>query len=532
VATQEQKDKMIQIASQTNTVFMDVAELAISPRLAGLLPEKLARKYSAIALNDPKGGLTLVMPDPINVEGVEEARLASGLEVTPALGLESDILKAIDKIYGPGSAAAEKSGKSEDFGFVEDDDELDMDNSQLMSHAHEVESGGAPIVKIVDLIMMDSLRKGASDIHIEPFEKRTRVRYRIDGHLIEALTVPQQHHNAVLARLKIMSNLDITENRIPQDGRFKMKTAEKEVDYRVSILPTVWGGKAVLRALDKSNLKVNLNELGFSEGSLQNFKTAIKRPFGMIIVTGPTGSGKSTTLYSILSELNSADKNLITVEDPIEYQVNGISQIQARYEIGMTFARALRAILRQSPDVVMIGEIRDSETADISVKAALTGQIVLSTLHTNDAAGAVVRLRDMNVEPFLIASSLTLVAAQRLARKICEDCKEPSNPSAEELMSIGFDSTVAALIKKPKFCRGKGCPRCGRTGYKGRVAITETLLVTEDIQALIEKGASSVQIKSHAMQNGMLSLRTDALLKYAQGITSLEEVSRVTAADT
>lgn len=394
------------------------------------------------------------------------------------------------------------------------------------------DESSAPIVKIVDLILMDAYSKRASDIHIEPFENRIRVRYRVDGHLVEALTLPKKHHEALLARLKIISNLDITEGRIPQDGRFKMRIGEKEVDYRVSILPLYWGGKVVMRALDKGNLKVNLGDIGFSDTAMKNFETALKRPFGMIVVTGPTGSGKSTTLYSLLSELNSVERNLITVEDPIEYQVAGITQVAVRSEIGMTFSSALRAILRQSPDVVMIGEIRDSETADIAVKAALTGQIVLSTLHTNDAPGAIVRLKDMGVESFLISSSLTLVAAQRLCRKICEHCKESVSYSPHELLTLGFDTTVAGLIKKTEFARGRGCARCGRSGYKGRTSITETMLLDDNMRDMIEQNCSTQELKNYAVKHGMLTLRTDALLKFAQGITTVEEVLRVTAADT
>lgn len=392
-------------------------------------------------------------------------------------------------------------------------------------------SSQAPIVKIVDLVLMDACRKGASDIHIEPFEHRVRVRYRVDGHLADALTIPKKYHSALLARLKIIANLDITENRVPQDGRFKLKIGDKEVDYRLSILPVFWGGKAVLRSLDKSNLRIHLNELGFTDRALERFKSAMQKPYGMIIVTGPTGSGKSTTLYSIVSELNTIQRNIITVEDPIEYQLAGITQVQAKPDIGMNFTVALKSILRQSPDVVMIGEIRDNDTADIAVKAALTGQTVLSTLHTNDAVSAIVRLKNMHVEPFLIAASLNLVAAQRLCRTICEHCKEKKELTQKELLVLGFDSTVAELIKKPQFSRGKGCSRCGRTGMKGRTCITETLLLDDAIRSMIEKGTPASEIKAYAVQQGMLTLRTDALLKLAQGLIPIEEVVRVTTMD-
>ncbi|MFT5207206.1 MAG: type IV pilus assembly protein PilB [Candidatus Omnitrophota bacterium] len=508
------------LAKAAEVPFFELSKPDIASQLNNKFPKKLALLYTALCI-DSNGSTYLIMGDPMNIEALEDAKISLGIEIKPGMAAEEEIEAALKKVYpDEDEIDASMDSNEEDLGW--------QDNATF---AHEEGGELAPIVQIVDLILMDSCNRGASDIHIEPFEKRIRIRYRVDGQLAEVLSIPIKQKGALLARIKIMANLDITESRIPQDGRFKMQIGEKEIDYRVSILPVYWGGKIVMRSLDKSNLKVGLADLNFSQNNLDRFKEALKRPFGMIIVTGPTGSGKSTTLYSILNELNTVERNIITVEDPIEYQVKGISQVQAKADIGMTFAAALRSILRQSPDVVMIGEIRDAETADIAVKASLTGQTVLSTLHTNDAAGAVVRLRDMGIESFLIASSLTLVAAQRLCRQICEHCKTPVEMSAEELLALGFDTTVAMLIDKPQYSKGRGCSRCGRTGYKGRVCITETLLVDAEMQDMINGNTSADEVKQYAMTRGMLTLRTDALLKFAQGIISVEEVLRVTTID-
>lgn len=503
--------------------FVDLDALEPGPSLSRFLSETFARKNLAVIVPSKDGRFCLARAECFDEEVADQAKSHSGIEFDEILGDPAAVRRAIEKIYAKdGAENTDPSG-------------TDFDSAKSEGGFGELsfgeEDGEAPIVKVVDLILMDACDKGASDIHVEPFENRVRVRYRVDGHLQEALTIPRRSLESILARFKILANLNITENRVPQDGRFKMRIGSKEIDYRISILPCFWGGKVVLRSLDRSNLKFNLEELGFSEKSLIDFKTASEKPHGMIVVTGPTGSGKSTTLYSLISRMNAAERNIITVEDPIEYQISGITQVQARPDIGMSFAGALRSILRQSPDIVMVGEIRDSETADMAVKASLTGQIVLTTLHTNDAAGAIVRLRDMGIESFLIASSLSLVAAQRLCRRICEHCKVRVQLSKDELLSLGFDTTVAALVDEPKFSMGKGCARCGRTGYKGRISITETLLLDGALRAMIEKGTPSDEIKRHAMRNGMLTLRTDALLKFSRGIISMDEVVRTTAPD-
>ncbi len=385
----------------------------------------------------------------------------------------------------------------------------------------------APIVRMVDLIIKEALKQRASDIHIEPAQENVRVRYRVDGVLGDILNIPKANQNAVTVRIKIMSRLDITESRIPQDGRFKMRMAAKEVDFRVSILPTTYGEKIVMRILDKGNLGIGLDGLGFTKESMELFREAVAKPFGMIIVTGPTGSGKSTTLYSIISQLNTVERNIVTVEDPVEYLIEGLTQIQVKPEIGLTFASSLRSMLRQNPDTLMVGEIRDSETADIAVKASLTGQLVFSTLHTNDAAGALTRLVDMGVETFLVASSLVMVSAQRLARKICAKCKEPVEIPEHVFKDIGFKPKSGAV-----FYHGKGCESCRNTGYKGRMGITEILMIDDVIRSMLIEGAASHEIKQYAVKSAhMKTLWDDALRKFMEGQTTLEEVLRVTTVD-
>jgi len=518
-----ERELVTMLSSQCGIPFLDLSKFKIGKDMAALIPEKVARRYVVIPVSSIGKQITLAMADPFNMLAIDDIIMLTQFKVSIAISTEKDVIGAIDELY-----RQEVDLSS----IVEKAEEGDSDTES--SSPHEVGSAedgaSTPLVRIIDLIMIESYKKGASDIHIEPYEDIVRVRFRVDGHLREMLTIPKKNQNALVARIKILSNLDITENRIPQDGRFKIRFGQREVDYRVSMLPVYWGTKIVMRALDKSNLKLGLGTVGFSQENLIRFAQAIKKPYGMIIITGPTGSGKSTTLYSILTELNTIEKNIITIEDPIEYQVAGITQMQARSDIGFTFSSGLRAMLRQSPDIVMLGEIRDGETADIAIKAALTGQVVLSTLHTNDAPTAVTRLVDMGVEPFLISSSLTLVAAQRLCRKICSLCKEKIMMDKKTLEAVAGAGEIFK-DREPAVFRGRGCEKCGGTGYKGRVAIAETLFVDDGIRHMIEKRGTAGEIKAYAVKNGMTTLRLDALLKVREGVTTLEEVVEVTAED-
>lgn len=518
-----EKELMTMLSTQCGIPFLNLSKFRISKELGNLIPEKVARRYTVVPVSSIGKQITLAMFDPFNMFAIDDVGSLTQFKVNIAISTEKDVLAAIDELYRQEVDVSDIVEKAKG--------EAD---TEVIDSSHEVgdqDDAAVPVVRMVDLILMESYKKGASDIHIEPFEEFMRVRYRIDGRLREVLTVPKKNQNALVARLKILANLDITENRIPQDGRFKIRFGAREVDYRVSILPVYWGTKIVMRALDKSNLKLGLSTVGFSAENLHRFAQAIKRPYGMIIITGPTGSGKSTTLYSILSELNTVQRNIITIEDPIEYQVAGITQMQARSDIGFTFANGLRAILRQSPDVVMLGEIRDAETADIAVKASLTGQLVLSTLHTNDAPSAVTRLQDMGIEPFLISSSLTLVAAQRLCRRICLGCKQQVDVPKEALERVHINLKDLFKDKTPAFFQGRGCEKCGQTGFKGRIAIAETLLVDDVIRPMIEQRCSAQEIKDAAIKRGMSTLRQDALLKVRDGLTTLDEVLASTAGD-
>jgi len=490
-----EKDLMSAMSKELSMPAIDLSKYKVDEDCVNLIPEAMARQYRVIPICRFTNTLIVAMADPLNIFAVDDLKALTKFKIEPVLGTETGILDAIDRFYN-----------SEDRSLSDAIKNAEDSNLEVISIAKEefdiseavLEGETPPIVKMVNLIIQEALRKRASDIHVESEEDYLRVRYRIDGNLQEALKIPKKNQNAVLARLKIMSGMDITESRMPQDGRFKIRLQKKEVDFRVSMLPTAFGGKVVLRALDKANLSMGLDALGFSSDTLARFKEAIAKPFGMILVTGPTGSGKSTTLYSVINQMNTPDKSIITIEDPVEYQVEGITQIQANSDIGLTFANGLRSLLRQSPDIIMIGEIRDSETADIAIKASLTGQLVLSTLHTNDAPTAISRLIDMGVEPFLIASSIVLVAAQRLCRVIC------------------------------KFCKGKGCNKCNSTGYLGRIAILEALAVDDKIREMIIENVSVDDIRNYAVSKGMKTLRDDGMEKYKNGVTTMEEVARVT----
>lgn len=519
-----EKDLMVLLSQELNIPPMNLAKYKIDSEVIKLIPEHTARQYQLIPISKIGNTLIVAMADPLNIFAIDELKILTNYEIKPVISTEEQIVKAINSCYETevmeiGDILEEAGGGEESVKVIEEEQEVDIaDVAQ--------ESKTAPIVRMVDLILVEALRKRASDIHIEPAEDSLRVRYRIDGNLQEAFTLPKRSQNPILARLKIMSRLDITESRLPQDGRFKIRLEGREIDFRVSVLPLNFGGKVVLRALDKSDLSIGLDKLGFSSRPLAAFKQAILKPYGMILVTGPTGSGKSTTLYSIINQLSTPERNIITIEDPVEYQIEGITQVQVNPEIGLTFASGLRSLLRQSPDVIMVGEIRDFETADIAIKASLTGQLVLSTLHTNDAVGAITRLIDMGVEPFLVASSLILVAAQRLCRRICPECKEPYSIPSSMLKDIGLQ-----VAEGTTFFHGRGCRNCNNTGYLGRMGTLETLIIDEKIREMIIKGSSTDEISQYAKNRGMRTLRENAFAKFIKGMTTLEEVLRITTGD-
>ena len=501
-----------------------LAKYKFDAEVINLIPERMARLYLIIPLSKIGNTLTISLADPLNILALDDLKNFTGCNIDIVLSPEDEISRAIDSQYGKEAkemqnildeSILDQGGGTDNSLELLKTDELELSNALL-------ESEKAPIVQLVDIVLAQALKSRASDIHIEPEVDFLRIRYRVDGALHDVLRVPKINQNAILARLKIISNLDITENRIPQDGRFKVKTEGREVDFRVSSLPTTFGQKFVLRALDKENLSIGLDKLGFSEQPAAVFKAAVAKPFGMMLVTGPTGSGKSTTLYSVLNQLNTPERNIVTIEDPIEYQVEGITQMQVKPDIGLDFASGLRSILRQSPDVIMIGEIRDSETADIAIKAALTGQLVLSTLHTNDAISSINRLIDMGVEPFLVASSVIMLCAQRLARKICLKCRKPADMPKDFLEKIGFR-------EKARFYTAAGCKYCGNTGFYGRIAVLETVLIDDTMREMIIRRKSIDEIKEYAVKSlGMRTLRDDAYLKVKQELTSLDEALRIT----
>lgn len=492
------------------------------PALAALVPERIARKHRVVPISRIGRQLSVAMADPMDLLALDDVALMTACEIVPLLAAEEEIDGAIEALYARSAAdlpVADSPPAASRVGEASGPDEEVFDLSPFGMAGLK-----APIVKVADLMLTDALRARASDIHVEPYEDHLRVRYRIDGALAEAFRLSRRYQNALVTRLKIMSRLDITENRLPQDGRFKARMEGREVDFRVSVLPVRHGNKVVLRVLDRTQLVAGLEELGFLPESLKAFQKALARPYGMILVTGPTGSGKSTTLYSALSEMNEPGRNILTVEDPVEYQLEGITQVQVRPEIGFGFAEALRAFLRQAPDVVLVGEIRDGETADIAVKAALTGQIVLSTLHTNDAPSALFRLLDMGVDPFLLVSSLVFVAAQRLCRRLCPRCKAPDPEGETRLKELG-----EKLPKGKQLFRAKGCPHCRKSGFRGRFAILEAMLLDDPIREMLLARKSPDQVKAHLQARGMRTLRQEGLVHCLAGRTSLDEVLRVTS---
>ena len=479
-----------------------------------LIPGEVAGKFQVLPISRRGRVLTVAMANPSNIFAIDDIKFITGLDVQPVVAGEISIKKSIDKFYATSdSLASIMEGLEDDIELVEDDDNDDI-NGQ--------EGQNAPVVKLVNTVLAEAVKMGASDIHIEPYEKSMRVRYRVDGVLTEVMEPPIKLKNAITSRLKIMAELDIAERRIPQDGRIKLKVGAKKIDLRVSTLPCIYGEKVVMRILDKGNLNLDLGDFGMEEKAIKDVYKAIAAPFGMVLVTGPTGSGKTTTLYSCLSRLNQVGTNIMTAEDPVEYNIDGINQVQVRDEVGLTFASALKAFLRQDPNIVMVGEIRDLETGGIATKAALTGHLVLSTLHTNDAPSTINRMIDMGIEPFLVASSTVLIMAQRLVRRICSSCKEALQLSDEALADVGLPPGTPVY-------HGKGCDKCSGSGYSGRQGLYEVMPITPALRELILDRASTTEIRHRAVDEGMLTLRSDGMLKVVKGITTIEEVLRETA---
>jgi type IV pilus assembly protein PilB len=519
-----ERDLTAFLSRQYGVPSINLEEFEIDAEVIQLIPKDLARQHHVLPINRAGSELIVAMSDPSNLNAVDDVKFHTGYNVQVVVASEVAIRAAIERYY-------DEAAKYEDIlGDFEPDDvelaeaEKDDDIIDLQNSAEQ-----APVVRLVNLILIDAIKKGASDIHIEPYEKEFRVRYRIDGVLYEIMQPPMKLKNAITSRVKIMSSLDIAERRLPQDGRIKIKMGGgQEMDYRVSVLPTLFGEKIVLRLLDKSNLQLDMTKLGFEVAQLKVFKHAIHQPFGMVLVTGPTGSGKTTTLYSAMSELNQISENISTAEDPVEFNLSGINQCQMQDAIGLNFAAALRSFLRQDPDIIMVGEIRDFETAEIAVKAALTGHLVLSTLHTNDAPSTVHRLLNMGVEPFLVTASVNAILAQRLARRVCKECKEPFSVHSDKLIELGMSEEE---VRQATIMKGSGCRVCNDTGNKGRVALYEVMPMTDHLKDLVLQGVSSVELKRAAILGGMTTLRRSGLNKLAEGVTTVEEISRVTSAD-
>jgi type IV pilus assembly protein PilB len=524
-----EEDLVVTLSEQLAIPHIRVAQYNIPQHILDEVPESLARQYQMLPVSITGDVLTLAMADPLNIMALDDLRMLTSYDIEPVVAIMTELEQAIEKHYGAGKHNANlfdeliRDHAGEKVEVLAETD-ADDDIATLKAGAEE-----GPIIRLVNLLLVNALEGGASDIHIEPYEKTVRVRYRIDGLLEEAKCPPKSVQAALISRLKIMASLDIAEHRLPQDGRIRIKFKGREIDFRVAILPTYYGEKVVMRVLDKGSLTLDLEKLGFEKQPMDAFTEALKRPFGMILMTGPTGSGKTTTLYSALHKLNEPTVNIVTVEDPVEYELFGINQVQTHAEIGLTFASALRQILRQDPDIVMVGEIRDEETADVGIKAALTGHLVLSTLHTNDAASVFTRLTDMGLEPFLIQSSVILAAAQRLLRRVCSECRESVRVPKEVLDRIQW---MPELFEgDPQFVRGRGCTRCGDTGAKGRIAVIEAMPNFPELEDLILGRASATQLKEVAMKCGMRTLRQNCLTKAAAGFVSLEEVLRVSAPD-
>jgi type IV pilus assembly protein PilB len=535
----------------------------IDPGVLRLIPQEVAQKHFVLPLSRVGATLTLAMVDPTNVFALDDVKFMTGLNVEPVVVAEGSVQQAIAKYYGTSreielaSTAAEDASSFEriaknaasnngnithadlvsldsiDFNHEEPDGDVEVveDNEEIDLSTLSRMSEDAPVVRLVNVLLVDSLRRGASDVHIEPYEKELRIRFRIDGVLYDVMHPPLKMRDALISRVKIMSKLDISEKRLPQDGRIKIKvkvdSRSRELDFRVSTLPTLFGEKVVLRLLDKQNLMLDMTKLGFEPESLKKFQTNISKPYGMVLVTGPTGSGKTNTLYSALQSLNTVDTNIMTAEDPVEFNLMGINQVQMKEQIGLNFAAALRSFLRQDPNIILVGEIRDFETAEIAIKAALTGHLVLSTLHTNDAPSTISRLMNMGIEPFLVATSVNLIQAQRLIRRVCKDCKQEHPTPPEALIEVGFSADEARALRTYK---GKGCPTCNQTGYKGRIGLYEVMEITDELRELILIGASALELRKKAIDDGMITLRESGLYKIREGVTTCEEVVRETVA--
>lgn len=504
---------------------IDLESFEIDQEIIRLIPQEVSERHTIIPVNKVGSNLIVALSDPTNIFAIDDVKFLTGYNVEVVVASEEAIKAAIEKYY---------ENESEKFnevlaGFEDEEVEVVSSEDDIDLSSLEKSSEDAPVVKLVNLILMEAIKKGASDIHVEPYEKTLRVRYRIDGVLQEAMTPPSKLKNSIASRLKIMASLDIAERRLPQDGRIKLKYSKgKDMEFRVSVLPTVFGEKIVLRLLDKSNLQLDMTKLGFQEKQLKDFQGSIHQPYGMVLVTGPTGSGKTTTLYSALAELNQIKDNISTAEDPVEFSLSGINQVQVHEDIGLNFAAALRSFLRQDPDIIMVGEIRDFETAEIAVKASLTGHLVLSTLHTNDAPSTISRLLNMGIEPFLVSSAVNSVLAQRLARRICSECKEEQKVTVQSLLDIGADPDLAGSMK---VWAGKGCKACNNSGYKGRVALYEVMILGDELKEFVLNGASTAELKREAMRLGMQTLRMSAVQKIGEGVTTIEEALRVTASD-
>jgi type IV pilus assembly protein PilB len=546
------KDEQITalLSKQYGVPAINLASFKIDMTIIKLVPTETARKYQIIPLSRSGSTLTIAMTDPTNVFAMDDIKFMTGYTVEPVVASEVAIGDAIEKYYPSGKSGAAGKGKPGDKPITGSTLEMasrgleelqatlggDADGVEVLEELQEISAEAlakqgedAPVVRLCNVVLMSAIQKGASDIHIEPYEKELRVRYRIDGILYNIMAPPMKYRDAIVSRIKIMSKLDIAEKRLPQDGRIKIRYNEsgepKEIDFRVSVLPTLFGEKIVLRLLDKDKLMLDMTKLGFEPESLTKFEAAIARPWGMVLVTGPTGSGKTNTLYSSISKINTPETNIMTAEDPVEFNLAGVNQVQVKENIGLNFAAALRSFLRQDPNIILVGEIRDFETAEIAVKAALTGHLVLSTLHTNDAPSTINRLMNMGIEPFLVASSVHLICAQRLVRRVCSNCKEPNPMTPEALLQAGFNAEDAANVTPMK---GAGCDTCNSTGYKGRVGLYEVMEVSEELRELVLVGASGLELRRKAIDEGMITLRASGLRKVRDGLTSIEEVVRET----